>query len=120
MRKGAFYVLIAIISIGIIALNTVDSMKYLTCEDPNNYTITVDEKTNESITLTIEKIKQNETYSDTVYHMEDGVLYIGVRFTMNPLNKEPDSSHTITFELTEEIHTIIAVGGVEEVEVYNE
>lgn len=120
MRKGAFYILIAIISIAIIALNTVDSVKYLTCEDPDNYSVTIDEMTDDEITVTIQKITQDETYSDNVYHIEDGVLYIGVKFTMNPLNDNPDATHTITIELEEAIHTIIAKGGIEEKTIYPE
>ena len=120
MRKSLFYIFIALISIGVILLNTVDSVKYLTCEDPNNVDIVVTSITESKIVFEVTKDTDNETFSNYVYHIEDGTLYIGVKYALNPLNDSPNNSYTVELETTELIEIIIIKGGMEEVQVYPE
>ncbi|AIO18067.1 hypothetical protein KQ51_00164 [Candidatus Izimaplasma bacterium HR1] len=120
MRRGAFYVLMAIVAIGIILLNTIDSIKYLTCEDPNNYIYEINEITETSITITVDTTSSAETFSDYVYHINEDTLYIGVKYTMNPLNDNPTSRYTFTIEIEDEIDKIILKGGTEEKVIFPE
>jgi len=120
MRKGLFYILIALISVGVILLNTVDSVKYLTCEDPSKVEVVVTSITADEIVFNITKDTDSETFSDYVYHIENGTLYIGVKYALNPLNDSPNNSFTIELETPELIEVIIIKGGMEEVQVYPE
>ena len=120
MRRGLFYIVVAIIAIGIIALNTIDSVKYLTCEDPENYNYTINEVSNNSVEIDISLNSTNETYSDFVYHINDSTLYIGVKFTMNPLNDDADGSYTIQIDIDEEITSIVLKGASKEKVIYPE
>jgi len=120
MRKGFFYIFIALISVGVILLNTVDSVKYLTCEEPENVDIEVMSISNDEIVFEITKDTDNETFSDYVYHIEGKTLYIGVKYTLNPLNDDPISSFTVELDTTELIEVIIIKGGMDEVQVYPE
>lgn len=120
MNKGLFFIFIALISVGIIALNTIDSVKYLTCEDPSKVTVEVKSITEDEIIFDITKDTDNETFTDYVYHIEDNTLYIGVKYALNPLNNSPNNSFTIELETTELIEFIVIKGGMEEVQVYPE
>ncbi len=118
MRKGLFYILIALISIGIILLNTVDSIKYLTCEDPANYTIIVEEVKETEIELTITTFSSGETFSSYEYHIDGDTLYVGAKFALNPLTDNATGTHTFTIDTEERINVIYAKGGTEEVKVF--
>ena len=120
MRRGAFFVLVAIIAVGIILLNTVNGIKYLTCEDPNNYVYEIVEVTDEEVTIIVDTTSSAETFSEYVYHVEEQTLFIGVKYTMNPLNDNPTSRYTITIELDNEIDTIVLKGANEQKVIYPE
>jgi len=111
---------IGIIAVGIIALNTVDSVKYLTCEDPENYSYIINEITTESVEIDIQLDSTSETDSDFVYHISDSTLYIGVKFTMNPLNDDADGSYTIQIDVEEEFSSIVLKGASKEKVIYPE
>lgn len=118
MRRNLFYIVIALISIGIIALNSMDSVKYLLCEIPDNYVYTDLEVTNESVTITFDSPTSDQVFSDYEYHIEDDTLYIGVKYSMALIGNSSSSRKTVTIETDEDITTIILKGGSEEEVIY--
>ena len=118
MRKNLFFVLIAIISIGIITLNTSNTLKYLMCENPANYIYTDLVVEEDSVTITFDSPTSNEVFSDYEYHIEDNTLYIGVRYSMVIIGNESSSRKTVTIELDEEVDKIVLKGNNEEVIIY--
>jgi hypothetical protein len=120
MRKSLFFIVIAIVSIGVIVLNTNNTVKYLVCEDPNNYISIIDEVNNDSVVITVDTTSSAETFSDYVYHIEEGTLFIGVKYALNPLNDDATGRYTITIDTDTEIDTIILKGANEEEIIYPE
>ncbi len=120
MRKSLFYIVVGIIAVGIIVLNTNSTVKYLTCEDPDNYGYTINEVTEDEVEIYVTTFSSADTYSDFKYHIEDGTLYLGVKFVLNPLNSSPEGSYTITIELDEEITSIVLKGSNNEKVIYPE
>lgn len=120
MRKNLFFVIIAIISIGIIVLNTNNTVKYLTCEDPSNYTYTVNSLTEDEVNITVTTVSSSETFSDYLFHFEEGTLYIGVKFALNPLSDSPNGTFTMNIELDEEISKIVLTGSNNEIQIHPE
>lgn len=118
MRKGLFYVFIALLAIGIILLNTVDGLKYLTCENPDNYIVVVNDVGDYEVDITLMTTSSAESFSSYEYHIDGDTLYIGAKFTMNPLNSNPNGSYNVILETDERINFIIAKGGSEETQVY--
>ena len=117
MKRAPFFFIVVLVSIGIILLNSLNSLKYLTCEDPNNIVVTIDELTETEITLTITTLSSAETFSDYVYHIEDNTLYVGAKFALNLFTDSPRGSYTFTIETTEQIETVILKGGMEETSI---
>ena len=120
MRKSLFFILIAIVSVGIIMLNTSNALKYLICEDPSNLKVEVTAISDTEITIEITKDTHNETFSEFVYHIKDGTLYVGAKYALNPLSDDDTYTYTETIQLNEPIDRVVVKGGVEEIEVYPE
>lgn len=120
MRKGLIYIVLGLISVGIIALSTVDSVKYLTCEEPDKILVEITSISDTEITLVITKDTNSESFSSFVYHIEDNILYVGAKYTMNPLNNEPTAVYTETLELTAPLESVIVKGGMIEEQIYPE
>lgn len=118
MRKGLFYIVIAILSIGIIVFSTNNDLKYLICENPDNYLYTLDLVSQEEVTITVDTINNNDTFSEYVYHFEGSTLYIGVKFAMNPVNDNATSKHTFTIPLNDTIQKIILSGANNDKVIY--
>lgn len=120
MRRNLFYIVIGMIAVGIILLNTNNTVKYLTCEDPNNYVYTIDEISNDELVITFDSPTSAETFGDYVYHVKNGILYIGVKYTLNPLSNDGTSRYTATIEFVDEINEIVLKGGNFEKVIYPE
>lgn len=119
MRRGLFYIVIGIISVGIILLNTSNTLKYLTCEDPNNYiydNLVVEDKT---MTITFDVTTSSESFSEYEYHIKDNTLYIGVKYKMIVLG-EISSRETVTLDVNQTIEKVVLKGANTERIIYPE
>lgn len=120
MSRNLLYVVIGIIAVGIILLNTNNTVKYLTCEDPSDYTYVIESINSDELEITFETSNSTETFSDYVYHIDNGILYIGVKYSLNPLSNDENSRYTTTIELTEVVNEIILKGASNQLVIYPE
>ena len=117
MKRKVFFYIIVVISIGIILLNEVNALKYLTCDEPGEAIVIVEEVTEDEVSVMFITSSSAETFRTFKYHIDGDTLYIGAKYWINPFSSGSGEFNT-TIETKTEITTIIQKGGFEEREIY--
>ncbi len=119
MKRAIGFGLFALIIVGtFLLLNRVDDLKYYNCSNIDDVYATVIIENDEEIVINFSTLTEKDSYDQTKYHFKDGVLYVGVQFSLHPLEDDIVRNHNETITLEEAITKVILKGPNQERQIY--
>ena len=119
MKRAIGFGIFALIIVGtFLLLNRMDDLKYYNCSNVEDVYATVISQNDEEILIYFSTLTEKDSYDQTKYHFKDGILYVGVQFSLHPLEDDIVKNHSETITLDEPITKVILKGPNQERQIF--